>query len=171
MRADEHNVPWWIGWAIALMPAAFAVAWGVAARSAQAMLIEAAVCTAALAAGMLIGFLFGVPRTSTEAGEKAAQTSEQAGAIQHRPSNSLEQVSDWLTKILFGVGLVEVRQLADALARMGRFISLQLNDEGAGASVIAQAGVIASATTGGLLTTFLIRANETPKHHDEKTND
>ncbi|MDY8134903.1 hypothetical protein [Aquimarina sp. 2201CG5-10] len=58
---------------------------------------------AATISGSLIGFLFGVPKTNTQFIKK--KTSETTN--QYVPNTNLERISDWLTKIIVGVGLVE----------------------------------------------------------------
>jgi hypothetical protein len=58
-----------------------------------------------LATGALAGFLFGVPRVNQDASKSAAL----------RPNSNIEVVSDWLTKIIVGVGLVEFRSLGTFL--------------------------------------------------------
>lgn len=70
---------------------------------------------AALAAG-LVGFIFGVPYSRDVTGSSTQPTSitsladGNAQQPSYRPNTSLEQISDWLTKILVGVGLVEIKQ-------------------------------------------------------------
>lgn len=54
-----------------------------------------------IAAGALIGFLFGVPRANP-----AARVSGQ-----FLPNTNVEAVSDWLTKIVVGVSLVNLRSI------------------------------------------------------------
>jgi hypothetical protein len=114
----------------------------------------AATCTglmiafaAALGAG-LVGFIFGMPyardttgaapilQNSTDEGQKA-----QAAANAYRPNTSLEQISDWLTKILVGVGLVEINQAPEVLSRVVRFLAPSL-DVGAQARPIVAATLI-----------------------------
>jgi hypothetical protein len=71
---------------------------------------------AAQVTGVLIGFLFGLPK---------AVTPSQAGSqARFLPSANLPDVSDWLTKLLLGAGLVQlthlgrpVGQLIDSVAR------------------------------------------------------
>lgn len=60
---------------------------------------------AALAAGVFIGFLFGVPRINSDLG----------GPHRYGANTNIEQISDWLTKILIGVALVELRAIASGL--------------------------------------------------------
>ena len=66
---------------------------------------------ACLSAGGLLGFLFGIPQAYTDA----------KGV--YRPSNSLEQIADWLTKIIVGLGLVEFNKIRAKLAELGKTLS------------------------------------------------
>jgi uncharacterized membrane protein len=59
-----------------------------------------------LATGALVGFLFAVPRVSAD-----------PKRVTHRPNSNIEVLSDWLTKIIVGVGLIEFRQLGGFLTR------------------------------------------------------
>jgi hypothetical protein len=102
---------------------------------------------AALGTG-LVGFIFGMPyardttgagpilQNATDEGQKA-----QAAANAYRPNTSLEQISDWLTKILVGVGLVEINQAPEVLSRVVRFLAPSL-DVGAQARPIVAATLI-----------------------------
>src|SRR5260370_34176341 len=78
---------------------------------------------ASLAAGILIGFLFGIPRTLQRTGQRTDTASGTGGTESYGVNTNLEQISDWLTKIIVGVGLVQLtvipgklRALADYLA-------------------------------------------------------
>ncbi|HEX8407684.1 MAG TPA: hypothetical protein VF883_02390 [Thermoanaerobaculia bacterium] len=68
---------------------------------------------AAAATGGLAGFLFGIPRTlqSADTGPDAEGADAKSPWQRYRGNTNLEQISDWLTKILVGVGLT---QLTDA---------------------------------------------------------
>lgn len=75
--------------------------------------ILALVGAAAWLSGGVLGFLFGVPRLRT-----AVDASTHAGAG-FAPNTNLEQISDWLTKIIVGATLVQLRPLVadiDAIA-------------------------------------------------------
>src|SRR5687767_11994550 len=39
-------------------------------------------------------------------------------ATQFRPNTNLEEISDWLTKILVGIGLIQLGQLSDRVGRL-----------------------------------------------------
>ena len=68
---------------------------------------------ASLAVGAFIGLLFGIPRvkaaTAPAADPKAAAPA--ASAAHAEVNNNLIEVSDWLTKIIVGVGLVQLSSL------------------------------------------------------------
>lgn len=77
-----------------------AIGYGAAAPSDRwsAALSGVLFAAGSLAAGVLAGFLFGVPKRSDEAG---------AGQNHYLPNTNLEQVSDWLTKLLLGATLAQ----------------------------------------------------------------
>lgn len=60
--------------------------------------------------GGALGFLFGVPRV--RGGSDQPQGS-------YAPNTNLEQVSDWLTKVLLGVGLTQLGSLGERLHELG----------------------------------------------------
>lgn len=82
----------------------------------------------ALVAGTL-GFLFGIPRTlqqegansSTEANPAAPQAGSAPRRVDYRANTNLEQISDWLTKILVGVGLTQITEIRSGLASLSAF--------------------------------------------------
>jgi hypothetical protein len=62
-------------------------------------------------AGGLVGFLFGIPRSAVTSGQAAP-------AGQYQANSNLVEVSDWLTKIIVGVGLVQIGRVVPALTRL-----------------------------------------------------
>jgi hypothetical protein len=116
-----------VGSALAVLPYAFARSFGL-------VLVT---IVAGGTGGAAIGFLFGIPRVLTDANVGALATAADAGGV---PSNgqgeesdgndsnevptgrrllasnsNLEQVSDWLTKIILGLGLTQLYKLNDFL--------------------------------------------------------
>lgn len=61
-----------------------------------------------------------------------------ASSVRYRPNTNLELVSDWLTKVLIGVGLVEIKQLGGVLNRLGMAVEVSLGGALVGTSVITQ---------------------------------
>lgn len=114
--------------------------------SAAAVLI--AVAVASFMIGSVAGFLMGMPRYV------AGRQSESENA-RYDPSTSLEQISDWLTKILIGIGIAEATSVARAVNGL-------LNDEivpalatVSGAYPVALATII-TALVGGFYVAWLL---------------
>jgi hypothetical protein len=94
------------------------------------------VAAAALTVGGLLGFLFGIPRTLQQAGAAPPNRNPRPGngqaAGEERPeyqaNTNLEQISDWLTKILVGVGLTQVREIGDKFLTLSGSVSRALGN-------------------------------------------
>lgn len=77
------------------------------------------VAGAAALLGALLGFLFGIPRTLQDTAERQAASGDTTpspsrdAAAQYGVNTNLEQISDWLTKILVGVGLTQFDTVVD----------------------------------------------------------
>lgn len=86
---------------------------------------------AAMIVGGFVGFLFGVPRRlSSSSSEKAEQqrdslneTGITSSKLLYTGNTNLEEISDWLTKIIVGVSLVELTQILDQIKEYGEDIS------------------------------------------------
>lgn len=83
---------------------------GDAAAYAQHVGGGLAIAGASMVAGLLVGLVFGVPR--------AVSQSIDGSQERYGPNTNLEQISDWLTKILVGVGLTQFRAIGDAAGRL-----------------------------------------------------
>ncbi len=82
-----------------------------------ATIIGAALATAGAAAafGGVLGFLFGIPKT--------LQSERLDGQrVRYLANTNLEEISDWLTKIIVGVGLIQIATLPSALRRLGAWL-------------------------------------------------
>jgi hypothetical protein len=80
-------------------------------------IIGAALATAGAAAaiGGVLGFLFGIPKT--------LQSEQLDGQrVRYLANTNLEEISDWLTKIIVGVGLIQIATLPSALRRLGAWL-------------------------------------------------
>jgi hypothetical protein len=93
---------------------------------ATSRLAVASLCAlAGLVFGVLIGFLFGIPRvrTSGDVPDPAAVTS-----VGNRldVNTNLEQISDWLTKIIVGVGLVQLRSIPQYFDQLTSYMAVGL---------------------------------------------
>jgi len=99
-------------------------------------------CAAALS-GVLLGFIFGVPMTrdgspatakpegKDGAGGASRNSSPIAQPNYYRPNTSLEQISDWLAKMLVGVGLVEIKLIPAKLVSLAQYVAKGLGGESA----------------------------------------
>ena len=101
-----------------------------------------AIAAAAGLVGGLVGFLFGIPRTVQ--GASASTSGPQFDA-----NTNLEQVSDWLTKILVGVGLVQIGRALPGLTRLAESMKEPLGGQ-ASSSAFGLALVISYASLGFL---------------------
>lgn len=65
---------------------------------------------ASLLVGSLLGFLFGIPRTLQSERPRVGDSKEQQRGDEtwYQANTNLEQISDWLTKILVGLGLTQI---------------------------------------------------------------
>lgn len=139
---ESRNRPPWIVFAVFLSAAIILLAlYGWSVLSAPLLLTELLVGAASMSVGSLLGFLFGMPRSTVAASTNEENDSN--SALPYRPSTNLEQVSDWLTKILIGVGLVELSQIGPTLASMGHIVAGSLQNPPPGTEVVTQVVVIA----------------------------
>src|SRR6266852_2237038 len=129
LRTDLTTTSWAL-WALLLGGALIT---NIEARGhAAAALLWALAC---LVVGNIAGFLFAIPRVPRTA--ITSKTAEDPGTSLETVAASraagergfglgintnLEEISDWLTKILVGVGLIELRSLPDAVRRMGYYV-------------------------------------------------
>jgi hypothetical protein len=118
-------------------------------------------CLACCAAGSFIGFIFGIPRTLSSDTARHALPPEQTarGApTPHGPSTAvntnLEQISDWLTKIIVGVSLVNSEKLGAAMMAVARHMAASFG--GGAARVSLATAMLAYFSVVGLLGGYLL---------------
>ena len=96
-------------------------------------------CGAWMGGGSL-GFLFGVPRyKSSEDKTPASQTAAAQAVTAFTPNTNLEQISDWLTKIIVGATLVQLGPIAQGFGGLCLWIAVQLHNP---ASAIFAGGIL-----------------------------
>jgi hypothetical protein len=110
--------------------------------------------SACMALGWAVGFLFGVPRSS----------STNASA---RINTNLEQISDWLTKILVGVGLTQLQQIPGALRELAGYIS---KDFGKSGSDVFSLSMVLYFFTIGFLMGYLLTRLALQREFDDAEN-
>jgi len=121
---DRRVGRWAVGGAagIVLTSLGFAAASHHASSFLAVFASALAVAAAAAVVGAVLGFLFGIPRTLQ---------SESAGSgegTRYLANTNLEQISDWLTKILVGIGLVQIGKLPAAVANLADALKPMLGD-------------------------------------------
>jgi len=90
------------------------------------------VAGASFVIGGLLGFLFGIPRTpeyerlQSRDTESPNRSGEQIADF--RANTNLEQISDWLTKILVGVGLTQISRIPQALDKAANAVQAGLGN-------------------------------------------
>jgi CheY-like chemotaxis protein len=120
-----------------------------------------------LAVGDVIGFLFGIPRVLQQADVKPAvspqsdatraatsPTDDQAASYRQQVNTNLEQISDWLTKIIVGIGLVELRRLPELMVRVSGFMAAGLGT--APQAQVLAAGIVIYFSILGFLSGYLL---------------
>lgn len=109
------------------------------------------VAAGAYAVGALFGFLFGIPKTLQD--QTAQVTPGQAAAdrvtVVQATNTNLEQISDWLTKILVGVGLTQLYSARDQLRALGAYFSIA-------ASPAVTLAMLLNFSIAGFLTGYLL---------------
>ena len=98
------------------------------------------VAIGAMALGVLLGLLFGVPH----AGDKPTTDSSKWRLV---PNTSLDQISDWLTKILVGVGLTQLFDLTSRIQSLANYLAPAFGSADSSAP-FATAVVLSSAAIG-----------------------
>ena len=115
-------------------------AWAMGSVPAFAILFLVAL--AATGGGGVLGFLFGVPKFRADAKIDGA----------YLPNTNLEQVSDWLTKIIIGATLVQLDDIARAIGNLSSMIGAQIGQ--ASGSTAASTAMIFS-FVGGFMWAYL----------------
>lgn len=127
---------WWVCVAIAATVLVYAVAMGLQQTKTNwrlavdcffvAMATALLVAIASLLVGGLLGFLFGIPKSLQQPKEAAlasssppappgSAVSDRKPASAFATNTSLEEISDWLTKIIVGLGLIEFERVLQAI--------------------------------------------------------
>lgn len=123
---------------------------------------------ASLGAGGFLGFLFGVPKSNQPApaengGSKPSDSSSASKSKDEKNNDTkqayggntnLEQISDWLTKTIVGVSLVELYKLPPYLGKLSTFVAAGLDGDPATTKAIALVIMVYFAST-GFLTGYL----------------
>ncbi|HET9346395.1 MAG TPA: hypothetical protein VFO05_11915 [Candidatus Limnocylindrales bacterium] len=139
-------------------------AFAVGAAAAQAPLTTVAigllVAAGSALAGALLGFLFGLPRSIPESEPSEVQTvgAPETSLGKVPPSSgfghntNLEEISDWLTKIIVGVSLIQLGELAAMAQRLGA--TLKVGFGGASGGDVFGVALVVTYLLGGFLISY-----------------
>ncbi len=160
-RRSSRYVPQWLGidrdwWLTALLVLVTifvglgTVQWYAPPKPAAAFMWA----FACLGIGSLLGFIFAVPRAISvperpNLGEGRSGESYPRLAV----NTNMEQISDWLTKLLVGVGLVQLRDLPHGLNAAAQYVAAGLGDDSK--LVPFSAALLAFFTVQGFLAGYL----------------
>ena len=127
--------------------------WAEYGRMVSALLM---VGGCAWSAGALVGFLFGIPRTLSSPPD-GLPTNGMGGPapVRYRVNTNLEQVSDWLTKILIGAGLAELYRMPGALRAAADYFSVAIGGSTAAALSGFVVALLVYFSIVGLMTGYL----------------
>jgi hypothetical protein len=106
---------------------------------------------AAFLVGCFIGFLFGIPRV-VSSGQARLTTSD------YTPSSNLAEVSDWLTKLLLGAGLVQLTRLGAPVSHLIDKVAAGLHGPGAysGSATVLAGAIMFGYVIVGLLDGYVV---------------
>ncbi|MBS1605574.1 MAG: hypothetical protein JST42_23115 [Bacteroidetes bacterium] len=108
---------------------------------------------ACLVCGAAIGFLFGIPKILQ--GSKPGNGDKETPDYQMHVNTNLTEISDWLTKIIVGLGLVKLTKLPPYLTAMAASFSDGINDKNRGVAMAFGYGTICFFSTLGFLFGYL----------------
>jgi hypothetical protein len=147
---ESDSPPWWVFVLLLVTVMALIILFGWTAASNSLSLTGLLVAAASIAVGGLLGFLFGIPRMPDQSPPKAGEGEDSS----YNPSNNLEQISDWLTKILIGVGLVELKEIGAILRSIVNIVVSSYKDPPPGVEIISYVAIV-TFTIFGFLASFL----------------
>jgi hypothetical protein len=113
---------------------------------------------AAFVIGILTGFLFGIPRavSSGDLRHKKAASGSGSGSG-YVPSSNLAEVSDWLTKLLLGAGLVQLTHLGAPIASLIDDVAAGLHHgQGSQSATVMAGAILIGYATIGLLDGYVV---------------
>jgi hypothetical protein len=122
------------------------ICYGLAqADGLQSVAVGLLVSLAAASVGALLGFVFGIPRR--------VENSPVAAQRVYAGNTNLEQISDWIVKIIVALGLIELGSLTTWFGGLSRTLGAALGS--APSSTAMAAGTMAFFAPAGFLTGYL----------------
>ncbi len=149
-------IPPWLGSLAFGLPSALICASAVygltfADTKLRAVFVIVAASVVATLTGIVLGFIFGIP--------KSAHKKEKKKTAQNYVSNtSLERVSDWLTALILGVGLIQFREIMTSLHQLTVTIAASVDPPGGPSSQVPIALITSATFISGFFCAYLYTA-------------
>jgi hypothetical protein len=145
----KHVTPWLVLLALGILLGGTAWIWIYAFNTPGSHWSYVAVgmltALAALLVGFFTGFLIGVPRSVSSGQVRLSKSG-------FSPSSNLAEISDWLTKLLLGAGLVSLSHLGGPIGRLIDDVAGGLHGMTSDAAIIQAAKV----TSGAIMIAFTV---------------
>lgn len=74
--------------------------------------------------GFLVGFVFGIPKIATQTTDVTTSQPNRRRLL--LPNTNLDQISDWLTKTIVGLGLVELNKIPGSIQTLASYLATLL---------------------------------------------
>jgi hypothetical protein len=117
---------------------------------------------ACLLCGAFVGFLFGIPKIlQTDAqpplNASATQSASQNSAYRQQVNTNLTEISDWLTKIIVGLGLIDLKEIPPMIKKAAVLLATSMHEGGPDQDHLAYAvAIIISFSVLGFLFGYLV---------------
>jgi len=118
-----------------------------------------------LAVGAFLGLLFGVPRLLQQPPDQTGESSGNGRATNYQANTNLTEISDWLTKIIVGVSLIQLGTIRDQLLGLVAYLAPGMGGSSAAAPFVA--GLLTSSSLIGFLTGYLLARIYLPRVFNE----
>jgi cbb3-type cytochrome oxidase subunit 3 len=112
---------------------------------------------ASLLSGAAVGFLFGIPKilqgdvSRAKTAEGAAEVDDGRQGYRQQVNTNLTEISDWLTKIIVGLGLIHLEKVPGHLRAAGKLVAAGMSaNPGTGDEAFGIALIVFHATLGFL---------------------
>lgn len=129
-------------------------AWAQPQHKLQVFTVATMIAFAATAAGVMLGFIFAIPKTVTSDVGGTTGFGES-----FRRNTNLEQVSDWLVKVLIGAGVASIASARGAVTPLLSHVDEHL---GAGGVLLFPCIIIVSSVA-GFLHAYLLTGLQLPR--------
>ncbi|PWT74944.1 MAG: hypothetical protein C5B59_09945 [Bacteroidetes bacterium] len=115
----------WVAILILVFGFIIVLLFGASLSGKAAILIWMLAC---LLTGTAIGFLFGIPKILQSTGVAATDAGAAAApAYRQQVNTNLTEISDWLTKIIVGLGLVNLKEVPPLVSRVAKKLAVGLS--------------------------------------------